>query len=299
MGPSPARPVLGRRKQRDVDVFGQQIDQEPRTPTRPKKRTEEPTERVESDEEMGRRPTVVEAETIVAYQLENLRRELQRFSDHYTWGQRTMDSAYEVARKFMPELIAAGGKSREDENADYSCALQETAELRSTVKDLVKAVNTLVARQKAEPTTSRETQRGPPKIQGAKTVTATGPTYRPTKANPTTPTHNQQPAPRSPKDQYHPAHLIVIPRGEKFDTNLMSPRRIVNLINDKLANSPNAKHLCVASAHYNYKQNLVIMLREDQKGEELRQHADEFVDIFGVPAHTIEMLTDDRQYKSE
>ena len=39
------------------------------------------------------------------------------------------------------------------------------------------------------------------------------------------------------------------------------------------------------------------MMREDQKGEELRQHAGAFVDIFGVPAHTIEMLTDDRRYK--
>ncbi|KAH0580074.1 hypothetical protein H2248_002886 [Termitomyces sp. 'cryptogamus'] len=37
MNTSPARPTLGRRKQRDTDVSGQQVEQEPRTPTRPRR----------------------------------------------------------------------------------------------------------------------------------------------------------------------------------------------------------------------------------------------------------------------
>ncbi|KAG6875816.1 hypothetical protein C0992_002190 [Termitomyces sp. T32_za158] len=303
---SPARSVLGRRKERDTDIFDQQADLDrdldPKTPTRPRKHRTAPLG-TQEDSDMETEPgerTAAEAEAIVVYQLENLRRELQRFSDHHIWGARAMDIAHGIARKFMPELIAAGEKQREDGNADSSRALQETAELRSTVRDLAKVVNTLVARQDVTPTQTGENQGGPPVVQGVKKVIATGPVYRPTKANPvqTRPTtHRQQNNPRSPKDQYHPARLIVIPRGEKFDTNQLNPRRLVNLINDRLTHSIDAKHLCVASAHYNHNQNLVIMLREDQKGEELRQHAEEFIDIFGVPAHTIEMVTDDRRYK--
>ncbi|KAH0580049.1 hypothetical protein H2248_002863 [Termitomyces sp. 'cryptogamus'] len=201
----------------------------------------------------------------------------------------------------MPELIAAGERRHADGNADSLRALQETAELRATVKDLAKAVNTLMARQEATPTQNGETQRPFPEAQGGRTVFTMGPTYRPSaranppQARPTPQSHS--PNPCSPKEQYHPARLIVIPHGEKFDTTQLNPHRTVNLINDRLARSENAKHLCVASAHYNYKQNLVIMLREDQKGKELRRHAEEFIDIFGVPAHTIEMVTDDRRYK--
>ncbi|KAH0586628.1 hypothetical protein H2248_007846 [Termitomyces sp. 'cryptogamus'] len=209
------------------------------------------------------------------------------------WGQRTIEAAYEVARKFMPELVAAGEKHCEDDNADSSRALQETAELHSTVKELVNTVNTLVARQEVKPTTNGETHRGPPEVQGAKIVVATGPVCKPTKASPAhpvIPAPQPQYIPRSP----NPARLIVIPRGEKINADILNPRRIVSLINDRLAISPNAKHLCVASAHYNHIQNLVIMLRENQKGEEVKRHADEFIDIFGVPAHTIEMITDDR-----
>ncbi|KAG5333661.1 hypothetical protein C0989_005090, partial [Termitomyces sp. Mn162] len=295
---SPARSVLGRRKQGERDVFDRPEEFDLRTPTRPRRRPVAPPDtQMEIEVEA---PIMAEAEAIVANQLENLKRELQKFSDHHVWGRRATEIAYVIARKFMPELIEAGEKYHADGKADSSRALQETAELRSTVKDLAKAVNTLVARQETLPTQNGDNQRGPTEVQGARTVIATGPVYKPTR---TSPAHarpalqRQQALPRSPKDQYHPARLIVIPRGEKFDTNYLNPRRLVNLINDRLSRSDKAKHLCVASAHYNYNQNLVIMMREDQKGEELRQHAKEFVDILGVPATTIEMLTDDRRYK--
>ncbi|KAG6898688.1 hypothetical protein C0993_005126 [Termitomyces sp. T159_Od127] len=291
---SPTRPIPGKRKKRDIDVFGQQADQEPRTPTRPRTRTE-----TVSDSETETH-TTAESEAIVLNQLENMNRELQHFSDHHVWGTRIIELAYKVAKKFLPELVEAGEKERDDGNADSSRALQETAELRSTVRDLAKAVKNLVERQEATPKQNGENQRGPQEFQGVKTVTATGPIYRPVKtitnnARPTAQT--QQFQPRSPKDQYHPARLIVIPRGERIDSLNMNPRKIVTLINDRLSQSEHAKHLCVASAHYNYNQNLVIMMRADQRGEELRQHAEEFIDIFGVPAHTIEMITDDRRYK--
>ncbi|KAG6875128.1 hypothetical protein C0992_005124 [Termitomyces sp. T32_za158] len=283
-----------------MDAFRQAEYHDPETPTRPRRRAKAPPE-AQLDTEMEEEDrTMAEAEAIVVYQLKNLRRELQHFSDHHIWGARAMDIAYKVARKFMPELIAAGEKQSVDGNADSSRVLQETAELRSTVKELAKVVNTLVARQEALPTQNGGNQRGPTEIQGVKTVIATGPVYKPTKVSTTNarPTQNRQTFTlQSPKDRYHPARLIVIPHGEKFDTNQLNPRRVVNLINNRLASLNNAKHLCVASAHYNYNQNLVIMLREDQKGEELRQHAGVFVDIFGVLAHTIEMITDDRQYK--
>ncbi|KNZ82013.1 hypothetical protein J132_08901 [Termitomyces sp. J132] len=203
-------------------------------------------------------------------------------------------------KKLMPKIIVAGEKHHKEDNADSARALQETAELRSTVKDLAKALNALVARQEARQMTDRENNRGLPEVQGAQTVYATGPVYKPTKASrPQTrdTAQRQKTMPHSPKDQYHPARLIVIPHGEKFDTNQLNPHRLVNLINNRLAHLDKARHLCVASAHYNYNQNLVIMLREDQKGKELKQHAEEFIDILGVPAHTIEMITDDRQYK--
>ncbi|KAH0578904.1 hypothetical protein H2248_003096 [Termitomyces sp. 'cryptogamus'] len=211
-----------------------------------------------------------------------------------------MDNAYTIARKFMPELIEAGEKQQTDGNADSSRALQETAELHSTVKDLTKAVADLAARQETRPSTDGGNNKGTPGVTGTKTVIAMGPTYRPTKAGATQTQAialRQHASPRSPKDQYHPARLIVIPRGEKFDAKQMNPRQLVNLINNHLSRSNEAKHLCVASAHFNFNQNLVIMMREDQKGKELRQHAGIFADIFRVLAHTIEMITDDRRYK--
>lgn len=257
---------------------------------------------VESDTEMEEQTTSAEAEAIVLSQLENLRRELRRFSDHHVWGKRAIEAAYEVARKLVPDLVDAGEKYLEGNKSDTSRALQETAELRTTVNDLVKAVGHLVKRQEAEQTKEGKYQNQPPLTQGARTVVATGPTYRPVKANPattknTTPTQRQQYSPRSPRDQYHPARLIIVPRGSKIDTEDLNPRRLVNLINDRLAQSENAKHLRVASAQYNHNQNLIIMMREDQKGEELRQHAREFIDILGIPEHTVDMLTDDRRYK--
>lgn len=39
------------------------------------------------------------------------------------------------------------------------------------------------------------------------------------------------------------------------------------------------------------------MMREDQRGEDLRRHAKEFIDILGVPANSIDMLMDDRRFK--
>ncbi|KAG5734856.1 putative 115 kDa protein in type-1 retrotransposable element [Termitomyces sp. T112] len=282
---SPTRQAHGKRKQRDIDVFGQQREQEPRTPTRLRMRQE-----IQAEEQMDfdtdtETQTTAEAKAIVVSQLENLCRELKRFSDHHGWSQRTKEAAYTVAKKFMPELIAAGERRHADGNADSSRALQETAELRATVKDLAKAVNTLMACQEATPTQNGETQRPFQRHKG-------GERYSQRDQH-----TDRRPNPHSPKDQYHPARLIVIPHGEKFDTTQLNPRRTVNLINDRLACSENAKHLCVASAHYNYNQNLVIMLCEDQKGEELWRHAEEFIDIFRVPAHTIEMVTDNRQYK--
>ncbi|KAG6898485.1 hypothetical protein C0993_006545, partial [Termitomyces sp. T159_Od127] len=298
---SPAKSTLGRRKHREADVFGQLEEQEPRTPTRPRKLPEPGLADIQMEMESEQEErTTAEAEAIVIYQLETLRRELQGFSDHHVWGSRALDSAYEIARKFMPELIEAGEKQQADGNADSARALQETAELRSTVKEIAKAVAHLTARQGSIPETDGLNNRGTPEVAGTKSVMATGPTYRPTRAGSAQAQATAQRrhiGPRSPKDQYHPARLIVIPRGEKFDAKRMSPRQLVNLINDRLSRSNEAKHLCVASAHYNYNQNLVIMMREDQKGEELRQHAGIFADVFGVPAHTIEMITDDRRYK--
>ncbi|KAH0584610.1 hypothetical protein H2248_010143 [Termitomyces sp. 'cryptogamus'] len=164
--------------------------------------------------------------------------------------------AYEVVKKILQELVTAGEKHRESSIADSARALQETAELRNAVKDLTKAVDTLVKRQEGDPMQKGPNRSYPTGIQGVKTVIATGPTYRPTRSsnpNQSQSTKRQQTPSRSPKDQYH---LVVIPRGEKFDTNYLNPRRLVNLINDRLSLSPTAKHLCVASAQYNYNQNL-------------------------------------------
>ncbi|KAG6887781.1 hypothetical protein C0992_010764 [Termitomyces sp. T32_za158] len=212
MALSPARSVLGRQKQREMDVFDQPEELDSKTPMHPRRRPEATTD-TQMEIEMEA-PMAAEAEAIVINQLENLCRELHKFSDHHAWGKHATDAAYAITRKFMPELIAAGEKQRDDGNADSSRALQEIAELRLTVKDLAKAVNALVARQEELPTQNGENLKGLTEVQGAKTVTATGLVYKPTKASTTharTQPTCQQHTPCSPKDQYHPARLIVIP----------------------------------------------------------------------------------------
>ncbi|KAG6867174.1 hypothetical protein C0993_006031 [Termitomyces sp. T159_Od127] len=283
-----------------MDVFGQIEDRDPKTPTRPRKQTvTTPDTQMEVEVEQESR-TMSEAEAIVVYQLENIMRELQKLLDHHVWSDHTRAAAYKITKKMLPEVIEAGESQQADGAADSARALQETAELRLTVKDLAKVVTTLAACQDAKPTTTKGNQGGIQEAEGVKTVFASGKLYKPTKANSTqtkVAAQIQHANPRTPKDQYHPACLIVIPHGEKFDTNYLNPRKLVNLINNHLAHAENAKHLCVAFAHYNFNQNLVIMMHEDQKGKELRQHMEKFIDIFGVPAHTIKMITDDRRYK--
>ncbi|KAH0585964.1 hypothetical protein H2248_012618 [Termitomyces sp. 'cryptogamus'] len=165
MNMSSARPTLGRRKQRDIDVLGQQVEQEPRTPTRPRRNPGTQTDaeiEVEIDTE-GR--ITSENEAIVINQLENLRRELKRYSDHYVWNPKTEELVYEVVKKILPELVT------------------ETTELRNAVKDLTKAVDTLVKRQEGDPMQKGLNRSHPTEVQGVKTVIATGPTYRPTKSS--------------------------------------------------------------------------------------------------------------------
>ncbi|KAH0586420.1 hypothetical protein H2248_007657 [Termitomyces sp. 'cryptogamus'] len=145
-----------RRSTADLNVFSQQREQEPRTPTRPRTRQEiQAKEQMDFDMDTETQ-TTAEAKAIVVSQLENLCRELKRFSDHHGWSQCTKEAAYTVAKKFMPELIAAGERRHADGNADSLRALQETAELCATIKDLAKAVNTLMARQEATPTQNGE-----------------------------------------------------------------------------------------------------------------------------------------------
>ncbi|KNZ73224.1 hypothetical protein J132_00613 [Termitomyces sp. J132] len=183
MNMSSARPTLGRRKQRDIDVLGQQVEQEPRTPTRPRRNPGTQTDaeiEVEIDTE-GR--ITSENEAIVINQLENLRRELKRYSDHYVWNPKTEELVYEVVKKILPELVTAGEKHRESNNTDSARALQETTELRNAVKDLTKAVDTLVKRQEGDPMQKGLNRSHPTEVQGVKTVIATGPTYRPTKSS--------------------------------------------------------------------------------------------------------------------
>ncbi|KAG5329315.1 hypothetical protein C0989_009863 [Termitomyces sp. Mn162] len=129
MNTSPARPTLGRRKQRDIDVFGQQVEQEPRTPTRPRRNPGTQTNaELEVELETEGRITS-ENEAIVMNQLENLRRELKCYPDHYVWNPKTEEMVYEVVKKILLELVTAGEKHRESSIADSARALQETAEL--------------------------------------------------------------------------------------------------------------------------------------------------------------------------
>ena len=163
---SPAKSTLGRRKQRESDVFGQLDEQDPRTPIRPRRRPEViPDVQMESESEPEAR-TTAEVEAFIVFQLETLRRELQQFSDHHVWGTRAMEHAHAIAKKFLPELVAAGEKCQADGNADSVQALQETAELRSTVKDLAKAVTALAARQETKSATDGENNRGPLESSG-------------------------------------------------------------------------------------------------------------------------------------
>ncbi|KAF8059524.1 Endonuclease/exonuclease/phosphatase, partial [Lyophyllum atratum] len=106
--------------------------------------------------------------------------------------------------------------------------------------------------------------------------------------------------PKTPLDSHHPARLIVISRDGSLAQNRLSERQAVALINDRLAMRNDSKHLRVASARYNHRSNLILMMREDQTGAELKTHADKFIDILttaDAPPNAIELLTDDKRYK--
>lgn len=106
------------------------------------------------------------------------------------------------------------------------------------MNDLAKAVGSLVKCQDAEQMKAKNNQTQPLEVQSMKTVTVMGLTYRPMKVNLTeakSPFQCQQYTPRSPKDQYHLACLIVVLRGEKIDLNYLNLCKLANLINNRLA----------------------------------------------------------------
>ncbi|KAF8074162.1 hypothetical protein FPV67DRAFT_1410541, partial [Lyophyllum atratum] len=173
------------------------------------------------------------------------------------------------------------------------------------LEDLSEAVKTLNEQLavKPKPVTASNSNSTPSDPKGAKTVQATGPVYKPAKAPsraPQIPATNRPTVPRTPLDSHHPARLIAISRDGSLAQNRLSERQAVTLINDRLAMHNDSKHLRVASARYNHRSNLILMLREDQTGAELRSHAEKFIDILNpanASPNAVELLTDDKRYK--
>ncbi|KAG6915047.1 hypothetical protein DXG01_013713 [Tephrocybe rancida] len=93
----------------------------------------------------------------------------------------------------------------------------------------------------------------------------------------------------SPLHPNHPARLTVLADGGNalLDAERLEPRVVVNLINQRLAAHEDSKHLVVASAAYNSKQNLVLIMLQDQTALQLKEHADKFTDVFGIPVRLL------------
>ncbi|RDB29971.1 Nucleic-acid-binding protein from transposon X-element [Hypsizygus marmoreus] len=203
-------------------------------------------------------------------------------------------------------MISQSPQSPPSKVADSASVPQGDEVSRKAIAELTKAINLLNERMdgKLPPVAGKNNTSTPSNPQGAKTVLASGPVYKPTakvpnRAPPSTVTPRPT-MPKTPLDSHHPARLIVISRDGSLAQNRLSERQAVALINDRLALQDSSKHLRVASARYNHRSNLILMTREDQTGAELKSHAEKFIDILlpaGAQPNAIELVTDDRRYK--
>ncbi|KAJ6513040.1 Endonuclease/exonuclease/phosphatase, partial [Mycena sanguinolenta] len=76
---------------------------------------------------------------------------------------------------------------------------------------------------------------------------------------------------------YHPSRLIVNLRDAPTGAGRLSEREVVQVINTRLSEHEESKHLIVTAARYNNKSSCIIFTREDQTAEELQKHERKFI----------------------
>ncbi|KAG5639447.1 hypothetical protein DXG03_003736, partial [Asterophora parasitica] len=236
--------------------------------------------------------------------LEMVADKLRKFSDHHIWKDETLQLAYAITSKFHPELLDRyGTQTANTKKADSVKSSQEHGATMKALAELSKAVHSLNERieDRSNPSTGKKTTTTPENPQGTKSVHASGPIFRPTKPSSVKPlpVTNAKP-PRTPLDSHHPARLVVIFKAGPLAQDRPTEKQTVIAINDRLALHDDTRHLRVASARYNPRSNLILMMRADQTGAELKKHADKFLDVLLPPdaPHTaVELATDDRRYK--
>ncbi|KAH0578517.1 hypothetical protein H2248_003658 [Termitomyces sp. 'cryptogamus'] len=234
--PSPSKKINGQKRVREADIFDEPT---PRTPTRNAKKHNTSGEgRMRDDEDE------------MDIQTEDSDMDDWRpIPEGMQWSQRTQELAHAISTKILPKIEEAGEKVASVEEADSSMINQKFDAVTESIESLAKVVQKLESCLEAKPRQTGEEQGGRTQAQGANNVFATGPTYKPSK-NKTTqlPPVKPKHTPRSPLESHHPARLIVIPRGEKIDSTVLTPCRIVTLINNRLTDHEESRHLRVASA---------------------------------------------------
>ncbi|KAF5374648.1 hypothetical protein D9615_009020 [Tricholomella constricta] len=231
---------------------------------------------------------------------------LTHFSDHHNWAPETKELTKTIVSKFFPDVLKEPGVSPTPSNvADSVLESRNDVLTTKAIEELTKAVHTLNERMDGnpKPSTGKSSASTPRDPQGPRTVVATGPILKPSKAQSKPNPANvipKLPSPRSPLDSHHPARLVVVSRAGPLAQDRLPERTAVTAINDRLALHEDSKHIRIASARYNYRSNLILMTREDQTGAELKTHAHKFIDILltlGTSPDAIELVTDDRRFK--
>ncbi|KAJ7223992.1 hypothetical protein C8J57DRAFT_1094086 [Mycena rebaudengoi] len=83
--------------------------------------------------------------------------------------------------------------------------------------------------------------------------------------------------PKGPLSPYHPSRLIVTLRDIPSGAGPLSERDAVKVINQRLHENDESKHLVVTAVKYNAKSNCIVFTRDGQTAAELKNHEDKFL----------------------
>ncbi|KAJ6500728.1 hypothetical protein C8R45DRAFT_1210457 [Mycena sanguinolenta] len=227
--------------------------------------------------EAAREETVA---AMVERQVDHLAETLRIISDHYAWPEALLDKVRTVAYKFKPEWFCVKTESTsKSTEADSFTKQSDTTTIVKVLEDL--AAQVAAMRQRVEGIPSERTG-GKSEDNNAQTnrpgeVHATGPVYKPTAKQPKTASQTKITKPKNQLASYHPSRLIVNLRDAPTGAGRLSEREVVQVINTRLSEHEESKHLIVTAARYNNKSSCIIFTREDQTAEELQKHERKFI----------------------
>ena len=92
-----------------------------------------------------------------------------------------------------------------------------------------------------------------------------------------TPSDQFKKTPTNPNAAHHPSRVVInfSPNGLPQDAR-PSPQQVVTTLNQALGNNPQAKHLKIVVANFNYQGNLIVSTRSDQTAAELIKFRETF-----------------------